>query len=43
VTPTAAATTFQVHYTYRRDNKLEPNPQVVQDHGQRLLIIELKQ
>ena len=40
--PAGRAPIFQVHYAYRRDDKLEPSPQLVKDNGQRLLVIELK-
>ena len=34
---------FLLHQTYRRMNRTEANPQPVKDHGQRFLVLELKQ
>jgi hypothetical protein len=41
--PANRAPIFQVHFVYRRTNKLEPNPQPEKDHGQRFLVVEVKQ
>ena len=41
--PRVRAPLFKLHLDYRRDNQIESDPQIVQDHGQRFLVLELKQ